>query len=128
MKTPETISQISQMLRMIDHPARLQLLLAIDEEEACVCHLQALFGWRQAYISQHLNAMRRAGVLHARRRGRFVYYRLADERLLALIQLTAEIAGGSLEHTETLASAAIDTCKCPSCQLEALEPAISVIL
>jgi len=116
MKSLTSIQPPSDLLRAIAHPARLQILLAIGEEEACVCHLEALFGWRQAYISQHLTAMRRAGLLQSRRRGKFVYYRLADARLLELIRLAASIAGVDVDGADTLAASAIDLCKCPSCQ------------
>ena len=128
MKTPEAPKQISRILRVIDHPARLQILLAIGEDEACVCHLEALFGWRQAYISQHLMAMRRAGVLMTRRQGKFVYYRLADPRLLELIHLAAALAGVSLADVDTLASSSIDLCKCPRCRTEGEAPVLSFTL
>jgi ArsR family transcriptional regulator len=128
MKMSDAPQQISGLLRAIDHPARLQILLAIGEDEACVCHLEALFGWRQAYISQHLMAMRRAGVLKSRRQGKFVYYRLADPRMLELIHLAATVAGVALDGVNTLASSSIDLCKCPRCRVEEETPAISFTL
>jgi ArsR family transcriptional regulator len=128
MKTPEAPKQISRILRVIDHPARLQILLAIGEDEACVCHLEALFGWRQAYISQHLMAMRRAGVLMTRRQGKFVYYRLANPRMLELIHLAAGLAGVSLADVDTLASSSIDLCKCPRCRIEGETPVLTFAL
>ncbi len=114
MRTLQSTQPISDLLRAIDHPARLQILLAIGEDEVCVCHLEALLGGRQAYISQHLMAMRKAGVLRSRRHGRFVFYRLIDPRLLRLIQLAAEIAG--VEQDPRLATAPLGVCKCPACQ------------
>ena len=116
MTTPNTFQPISRTLRAIDHPARLQILWAIGQGEACVCHLEALFGWRQAYISQHLMAMRKAGVLFSRRRGKFVYYRLADVRWLDLVQMAASLAGVSLEAVDSLAVTSVHLCKCPTCQ------------
>lgn len=115
MKTLDAQKQVSNLLRSIDHPARLQILLAIGEDEACVCHLQALLGWRQAYISQHLMAMRKAGILQSRRNGRFVYYRLIHSRLLALIHQAESIVGVSMQHEEALATT-IGVCKCPKCR------------
>lgn len=115
-KTSEAFQTISHSLRAIDHPSRLQILWAIGLGEACVCHLEAQFGWRQAYISQHLMAMRKAGVLCSQRRGKFVYYRLADERWLDLAQMAAELAGVSLDGPDAFATAPAPLCKCPTCQ------------
>ena len=71
---------------------------------------------RQAYISQHLMDLRKAKVLVTRREGRFIYYRLGDERLLDLIQQAGEIAGipetelASLQQNHMLSN-----CCCPKC-------------
>ncbi|MEW6406696.1 MAG: permease [Chloroflexota bacterium] len=43
------------------HPARLGILDLLREGEACVCHMEAVFGYRQAYISQQLMVLRDAG-------------------------------------------------------------------
>lgn len=46
--------------------------MAIGSSEACVCHLEAMPGYRQAVISQHLKALREAGVLGTRRGGKYI--------------------------------------------------------
>ena len=73
------IEEVAHLLQSIDQPARLQILLAIGDGETCVCHLEATFGWRQAYLSQHLMALREAGILLARREGRFIHYRMVNQ-------------------------------------------------
>ncbi|MBM3151287.1 MAG: winged helix-turn-helix transcriptional regulator [Chloroflexi bacterium] len=104
------IETISQLLQTLAQPARLQILLAIGETETCVCHLEAALGWRQAYLSQHLMALRKAGLLESRRAGRFIHYRLADPRLLALVRHAAELRGVSLPDL-----APSPECGCPNC-------------
>ncbi|MEJ5240429.1 MAG: thioredoxin family protein [Anaerolineales bacterium] len=42
--------QIATPLEAIASPQRIAILLAIGRGETCVCHLEALPGWRQAYI------------------------------------------------------------------------------
>lgn len=101
---------LAQLLQVIGQPARLQILLAIGTDETCVCHLEATFGWRQAYLSQHLMALRKADLLLARRDGRFVHYRLSDPRLLDLIRQAAELQG--VELPVLIPSA---ECGCPTC-------------
>jgi ArsR family transcriptional regulator len=104
------------LLKNISQPARIRILQAIGEGEACVCHLEALLGYRQAYISQHIMALRKIGLLDSRREGRFIYYRLRNPRLLDLFDLAAEIAGVPQEAlAELRLPRSPDSCPCPNC-------------
>jgi DNA-binding transcriptional ArsR family regulator len=91
-----TMKPVSELLQSIGPDARILIILAIGEKNPCVCHLEATFGWRQAYLSQHLMAMRKAGILLANRKGRNIHYRLKDHRLLEVIQRVAELQGVKL--------------------------------
>jgi DNA-binding transcriptional ArsR family regulator len=102
---------LAHLLQTIGQPARLQILLAIGEGETCVCHLEATFGWRQAYLSQHLMALREAGLLEGRREGRFIHYRLSDSRLLAFVRQAAELQDVPLPEL-----APSPECDCPNCR------------
>ncbi len=106
-----SIEEIASLLQTIGQPARLQILLAIGEGETCVCHLEATFGWRQAYLSQHLMALRKAGILLARREGRYIHYRLNDPALLGLIRQAAVMQGAALPDL-----APSPDCGCPNCR------------
>lgn len=110
MKILHTAEKISAILQEIASPARLVILLSIGDSEACVCHLESVLNKRQAYISQHLMALRSAGIITSRRDGRFVYYRLADPALLDLIRSAARLAAVDIvPPTPTV------TCTCPHC-------------
>ncbi len=98
-------------LQTIGQPARLQILLAIGRGEPCVCHLEAALGWRQAYISQHLMALREAGLVIDRRHGRNIHYRLNNPALLGLIQQVAELQGVTLPKLAPSLE-----CGCPNCR------------
>ena len=102
--------RVADILKTISPAARLAILLAIGEGEACVCHLEAVLGKRQAYISQHLMALRQAEILLDRRDGRFVYYRIADPALLDLVRSAAKLAG-----IETGVPTPRVMCVCPHC-------------
>jgi ArsR family transcriptional regulator len=93
--TPET-NPIAESFSLLSQPSRLLILLAIGEENACVCHLEAVLGMRQAYISQQLMLLRAAGVVKTERSGRHIFYSLADPRWLALIRQAAELKGVTL--------------------------------
>jgi len=111
MMNISSLENLAQLLQTIGQPVRLQALLAIGEGETCVCHLETTLDLRQAYLSQHLMALRKAGLLLARRDGRFMHYRLVNPRLLVLIRQAAELQGVSLPEL-----APSRECTCPNCR------------
>lgn len=63
------------ILGALAEPTRLRLLLLLDRGEVCVCFLQGVLRTNQPKISRHLALLRKVGVVKARRRGKWVYYR-----------------------------------------------------
>ena len=111
---PET--QISHLLRAIQHPVRVKLLFAIGEGEACVCHLETILDLRQAYISQHLMALRKANILKTRRERQYIFYRLTDSQILDTFRRVSALAGVTEGELETLLSTdPLPQCCCPDC-------------
>ncbi|MBK9925813.1 MAG: helix-turn-helix transcriptional regulator [Anaerolineales bacterium] len=126
----QSITQISEQiaapLTAIASPQRIAILLLIGKGEACVCHLEASLGWRQAYISQHLMALRKADILQDRREGRYIFYSLKDASLLDLITASATLSGLSAESVSALINTQVNpSCECPQC-VPALIPVTSL--
>ncbi|MBI3169763.1 MAG: winged helix-turn-helix transcriptional regulator [Chloroflexi bacterium] len=108
--------QIAAPLAAIASPQRIAILLAIGKGEACVCHLETALGLRQAYISQHLMALRKADILQDRREGRYVFYKLKNASLLDLLTVSATLSGLSAESVSALVNTQIyPSCECPHC-------------
>jgi len=122
MKTSEQKNfarKTASMFRALGQPARLRILVAIGQAEACVCHLEAVLGMRQAYISQHLMALRDSGLVATRREGKYIFYRLQDPDLLDLIKNAAKTAGvGSVDLASVGGK---KDCGCPSCSTHEVE-------
>ena len=110
-KTQTPTEKISSLLQAIAPSARLEILLSIGTEETCVCHLETKLGYRQAYISQHIMALRKAGVIESRRKGRFIYHRLKNQALLNLIQQAATLNGIDILDSPAMP----EECRCPNC-------------
>src|SRR4051794_37832610 len=55
---------------------RLRLLNLMKDGELCVCFLQGVLQTNQPKVSRHLAYMRKAGLVEARREGKWMYYRL----------------------------------------------------
>jgi DNA-binding transcriptional ArsR family regulator len=100
MYMANSLELISELIQTISAPARLEILLLIGAGEVCVCYLESRLGYRQAYISQHLMAMRQAGLIDSRREGRYVFYSLLKPEIMPLIQMAADIVGVSLPVIE----------------------------
>ena len=105
---------LAELFRLLAQPARLQILLVIGTEEACVCHLEAALGLRQAYISQQLMILRDAGLVTANRDGRNIYYRLSNPAVLNVILQAAE-ALGVISPGQITQPGLIEGCPCPHC-------------
>lgn len=113
--------QIAVPIESIASSQRVAILLAIGKGEACVCHLETALGWRQAYISQHLMALRKADILEDRREGRYVFYSLKNISYLDLITTAAEVRGLSAETVfELINTRKYPSCECPHCASAAI--------
>ena len=64
------------LFRALADPTRLRLLNLIADREICVCYFVEILGISQPKISRHLAYLRHAGIVAARRQGRWMHYRL----------------------------------------------------
>lgn len=71
------------LLRALADENRLRVLFALHQGELCACQLAALLRLAPSTVSQHMNILRRAGLVAAEKRGRWMYYRMADEEASA---------------------------------------------
>ena len=119
---PET--QISHLFSIIGQPVRIQILAIIGNEPACVCHLEAVLGLRQASISQHLMVLRKASLVTTQREGRNIFYRLVQPGVLQVIEQAAVFAGMSPGALSALAVRPVAGCPCPQCN-PGIDPELS---
>lgn len=108
---------LAGLFQALGQPARLQLIAALAGGEACVCHLEVLSGQRQAYISQQLGVLRRAGLVSQRREGKHIYYALASPRVIQIIRETASMTGLKIPTFPNALDLPVPGCTCPACQL-----------
>lgn len=83
--------QFAAIAKAVAHEHRLELLEALAQGERSVETLANRTGLSLANASQHLQQMRRAGLIEARRSAKFVYYRLSDAAVLDLIASLSRI-------------------------------------
>jgi ArsR family transcriptional regulator len=61
-------------------PTRLRLLNLMDGREVCVCYFVEILKQGQPKISRHLAYLRNAGIIEARREGKWMHYRIERPR------------------------------------------------
>ncbi|MGA8532203.1 MAG: metalloregulator ArsR/SmtB family transcription factor [Acidobacteriaceae bacterium] len=67
---------LALMFAAFSDRTRLRLLNLMDGREVCVCYFVEILGQSQPKISRHLAYLRRAGVVAARREGKWMHYRI----------------------------------------------------
>src|SRR5258708_20268774 len=80
MPRKEKSFPIDLLFRALADRTRLRLLNLIADKEICVCYFVEILRISQPKISRHLAYLRRAGIVAARRQGRWMHYRLLAPR------------------------------------------------
>ncbi len=82
----EDIKLASRALKAMGHPLRLKILCILaSHKEASVQDLVDFVGTSQSNISQHLSILREKGVLDSRKEANKVYYYIASDRIVSLM-------------------------------------------
>lgn len=94
------LEQFARVAKAVGHPHRFALLEHLAQGERTVEGLGERCGLSVANVSQHLQTMRRAGLLLMRREGKFVLYRLADDSVLELMHAVHKVAERNAAEVE----------------------------
>jgi ArsR family transcriptional regulator len=68
------VKEMTRLLAALTNPTRLRLLRLLLREELCVCELVDALRMPQYKVSRHLRGLRAAGLVEARRQGRWMHY------------------------------------------------------
>lgn len=78
---------LAHYLRLLGDDNRLRIFSLLTKTELCVCEIEDLLGLSQSLVSNHLAALRRAGLVESRRDeedARWIFYRADPEAAAAL--------------------------------------------
>src|SRR5262245_8023494 len=87
----ELFEQLARIGTALSSALRLEFLELLAQGERSVDELATLTGTTVANTSQHLQKLRQAGLIAARKQGQFVFYRLASDKAVALLHALAEV-------------------------------------
>lgn len=79
---------------------RLRLINLMGDDEVCVCFFVEILKMPQPRVSRHLAYLRRAGIVEARREGKWMHYQIAppsDERAARIFQEVREYLAADRE-------------------------------
>jgi len=89
------LDALSQFFKTFADPSRVKILMALGQQEMCVCDLAAFLDISQSAVSHQLRYLRSCRLVRNRRDGTVLYYRLVDKHVV-------EIIGKGLEHIREL--------------------------
>jgi len=98
-EAPVETDLVAKYFRGLGDPTRLRILeLLRDEGELSVGELVERLGEPQPKVSNHLACLRWCGFIEARREHRTVYNRIADKRVLKMLELAHALLADNAEH------------------------------
>lgn len=98
----DLLDTLARVARALGNGHRLALLERLAQGEAAVETLAGTAELGIGNASQHLQQLRRAGLVTARRSGKQMIYRLTDERIVTLTSLLRQVAETNLAEMERL--------------------------
>jgi ArsR family transcriptional regulator len=94
---------VAEVFKALSDPTRVKILsllktrgrsccdlIARNEPGLCACDIEEAVGLSQAAVSHHMGLLRRAGLVDAEKRGRWVYYRRNEAALARLADVIAK--------------------------------------
>ncbi|WP_157455258.1 ArsR/SmtB family transcription factor [Carnobacterium maltaromaticum] len=83
--------RVSKMMKAIAEPNRLQIVDKISTGEKCACDILDDFNFTQPTLSHHMKVLIDAGIVSARKEGKWHYYSLLSENIVEFQKLTNQI-------------------------------------
>jgi ArsR family transcriptional regulator, arsenate/arsenite/antimonite-responsive transcriptional repressor len=89
--------ELENLFRALADRTRLRLLNLMGDDEVCVCFFVEILGDSQPKISRHLAYLRRAGIVAARREGKWMHYRVGTPRNPHAAKVLSEVRACLIE-------------------------------
>ena len=90
------LSRLEHVFSGLADKTRLKILELLVNEELCACEVMAALDLTQPTTSHHLGILERSGLVTSRREGKWVFFRLADQKVEGLLSKGSQLAQGGL--------------------------------
>jgi rhodanese-related sulfurtransferase/biotin operon repressor len=106
MSTPnpkrDLFAQLARVGTALSSGTRLEFLELLAQGERSVERLATLTGVSVANTSQHLQKLRQAGLVLGRKEGQYVFYRLAGDQVVGLLEVLGKVGESYLADVERI--------------------------
>lgn len=89
----DEIEERTRIHKALGHTGRLAVFSLLALDECCVCDVAHVLRMPVSTASQHLHALKRAGLAASRRQGKLVFYFVANDRAREFVLPVLETAG-----------------------------------
>ncbi len=76
--------EMMAITKALADPSRVRVLMFLKRGELCVCQVIELLGLAPSTVSKHMSILYHAGLVEARKEGRWMYYRLPEKASIAV--------------------------------------------
>lgn len=94
----ERLDSVAFIVRSLSDENRLRILLSLSNGKKTVSKIVDEVILSQSLVSHHLKELRRSLVVRDERKGLFVYYEIADTRIMEVMEILAELADDLLAN------------------------------
>ncbi len=86
----EDVVEMANIFKALSDPSRLKIVLALLNQEHCVCDIAAICTQSESAISHQLRILRTLKIVKNRREGKMLFYTLDDDHVAALINMSLD--------------------------------------
>lgn len=105
----DLFEQFARVGKALSSGIRLEILDLLAQGERSVDSLSRALGQPVANVSQHLQQLRQAGLVAARKEGQFVIYRIAGDQVIYLIKALQAVGETNLAEVERMVASYLTT-------------------
>jgi DNA-binding transcriptional ArsR family regulator len=87
----ERAEYAAKIFSTLADPVRIRILKLLEKESMCVCELMIALRLRQSLVSYHLKMLREGGFVKPVKKGRWIFYKITDKKLVRWIFKIIEI-------------------------------------
>lgn len=92
----------AEICKVFSNPIRLEILNLLRDKSRSVTELVKKSGLTQANISQHLSIMKSKGIVISDRKGKNIYYKLTNPRIIKAFDIMREVLAERLKKEERI--------------------------
>lgn len=82
LEEQKRFKEFKRMIKALNHPVRIQILIAINKGVTCACELEYLTDLAQATISHHLSLLEDAGIVNRNKEGKRNFFSIKNQEII----------------------------------------------